>query len=173
MLDIGEMNTRVGEKLPTIRPTDTYGEIYLILSIYECADIKYSMDLVSIHECLCNTTRLRVVSLLQQGPLCVCHLQEVLREPQVKMSRHLAYLLRRGMVLRERCGHWMIYRLPANPPLLLASQLACLRDAAAEVAVFRRDRDRLAKVLANLSPDAPSCVGKKKPHPRRSPLSLP
>ncbi len=131
------------------------------------------MDLVSIHECLCNETRLRIVQLLQQGPLCVCHLQEVLREPQVKMSRHLAYLLRRGMVLRERCGHWMIYRLPANPPPLLASQLACLRDQAAEVDFFRRDRDRLAKVLAKLSPDAPACVGKKTNPSRRSTLSRP
>jgi ArsR family transcriptional regulator len=134
---------------------------------------KNPMDLVSIHECLSNKTRLRVVHLLQQGPLCVCHLQEVLREPQVKMSRHLAYLLRRGMVLRERCGHWMIYRLPTDPPPLLASQLACLQDAAAEVADFRRDKDRLAKVLAKLSPDTPSCVGKKTTRPRRSKLSRP
>jgi ArsR family transcriptional regulator len=132
---------------------------------------KNAMDLVSIHECLCNETRLRIVQLLQQGPLCVCHLQEVLREPQVKMSRHLAYLLRRGLVMRERCGHWMIYRLPADPPPLLASQLACLRDQAAEIAVFRRDKERLAKVLAKLSPDAPSCVGKKTTPSRRSTLS--
>jgi ArsR family transcriptional regulator len=130
------------------------------------------MDLVTIHECLCNKTRLRIVHLLQQGPLCVCHMQDVLREPQVKMSRHLAYLLRRRVVLRERFGHWMIYRLPAVPPPHLAAQLACLQDAALEDAVFRRDRDRLTEVLARLSPDAPPCVGKKPARPRRAPSSI-
>lgn len=119
------------------------------------------MDLVTIHECLCNRTRLRILHLLQQGPLCVCHLQEVLREPQVKMSRHLAYLLRRGMVRREQSGQWRIYRLPNDPPSALAAQLACLQNAALEDAGFGRDRERLAKVLAKLSPEAPPCVGKK------------
>jgi len=30
--------------------------------------------------------------LLLHGPLCVCHFQKVLGEPQVKVSKHLAYL---------------------------------------------------------------------------------
>jgi len=116
------------------------------------------MDLVRIHECLCERTRLRIVHLLLRGPLCVCHLQEALREPQVKMSRHLAYLRRRGLVLRERCGQWMIYRLPDTPPPALAAQLACLQDAAAEEAVFRRDRVRLDKLKTQSGPGVPSCA---------------
>ena len=116
------------------------------------------MDLVRIHECLCDRTRLRIVNLLLGGPLCVCHLQEVLCEPQVKVSRHLAYLRRRGLLEAERCGQWMIYRLPDDPPPALAAQLACLQDAAAEEAVFRRDTQRLAKLRKSLAPDTPSCV---------------
>jgi len=131
------------------------------------------MDLVRIHECLCEKTRLRIVHLLLQGPLCVCHLQEALREPQVKMSRHLAYLRRRGLVLRERCGQWMIYRLPDAPPPALAAQLACLQDAATEEAVFRRDRVRLAKVKTKAGPGRPSCGGPVRPSRRRAtPASL-
>jgi len=131
------------------------------------------MDLVRIHECLCEKTRLRIVHLLLQGPLCVCHLQEALREPQVKMSRHLAYLRRRGLVLRERCGQWMIYRLPDAPPPALAAQLACLQDAATEEAVFRRDRVRLAKVKTKTGPGRPSCGGPVRPSRRRAiPASL-
>jgi ArsR family transcriptional regulator len=121
------------------------------------------MDLVRIHECLCDRTRLRIMNLLLDGPLCVCHLQEVLREPQVKVSRHLAYLRERGLLAAERCGQWMIYRLPADPPPALAAQLACLQDAAAEEAVFRQDGQRLAKLRKNLEPDSPSCVRQARP----------
>jgi ArsR family transcriptional regulator len=124
------------------------------------------MQLIRIHECLCDRTRLRIMNLLLDGPLCVCHLQEVLREPQVKVSRHLAYLRERGLLAAERCGQWMIYRLPQNPPSALAAQLACLQDASAEEPVFRQDKQRVAKLRKNLTPDSPSCV--RQPGPRRS-----
>jgi len=126
------------------------------------------MDLVRIHECLCDRTRLRIMNLLLDGPLCVCHLQEVLREPQVKVSRHLAYLRERGLLAAERCGQWMIYRLPADPPPALGAQLACLQDAAAEEAVFRQDGHRLSKLRRKPGPDDPSCAHQARPPRRRA-----
>jgi ArsR family transcriptional regulator len=126
------------------------------------------VNLLRIHECLCDRTRLRIMNLLLDGPLCVCHLQEVLREPQVKVSRHLAYLRRGGLVTAERCGQWMIYRLPAAPSPALVGQLACLQDAAAEEAIFRRDQVRLVKLKKNLGPESPSCVRQARPPRRRS-----
>lgn len=113
------------------------------------------MELVRIHECLCDRTRLRLIHLLLGGPLCVCHLQEVLGEPQVKVSRHLAYLRARGLVTARRCGQWMIYGLPSKPSRILGAQLACLQDCAAEDAVFRADRRRLA-ALRKDRPDLPA-----------------
>jgi hypothetical protein len=62
----------------------------------------------------------------------------------------------------------MIYRLPADPPPALAAQLACLQDAAAEEAVFRQDRQRLAKLRKKLGPDSPSCVRQARPPRRRA-----
>lgn len=128
------------------------------LHIYAYAYISSCMDLVRIHECLCERTRLRIVHLLLQGPLCVCHLQDVLREPQVKMSRHLAYLRRRGMVVRERCGQWMIYRLPDKPTPVLDANLACLQDCCREEGIFRRDALRLEKLKKELGDACPECV---------------
>lgn len=104
------------------------------------------MDLVRIHECLCDRTRLRIVHLLLGGPLCVCHLQEVLGEPQAKVSRHLAYLRRHAMVETERRGKWVIYRLPRRRTPQLGTNLACLQDCAAEEPVFRRDWQKLSKI---------------------------
>src|SRR3954447_13834425 len=71
-----------------------------------------AMDLIQIYQCFCDRTRLRILNLLVQSPLCVCHFQTILDEPQVKISKHLAYLRERGMVNVERDQNWMTYSLP-------------------------------------------------------------
>jgi ArsR family transcriptional regulator len=109
------------------------------------------MKLVKIYECLCDLTRLRLIHLLQQGPLCVCHFQEVLREPQVKISKHLGYLRQRGLVTAERQGNWMAYALPATPGRELQSNLACLQDCVQEDPIFRADRARREKLVPKIA----------------------
>jgi len=101
------------------------------------------VQLLRIYECFCDATRLRLLNVLGRGPLCVCHFQEVLKEPQVKISKHLAYLRERGLVEGERQGNWMVYSLPAKRSRDLQANLACLQDCAGENPVFRRDLTRL------------------------------
>lgn len=112
------------------------------------------MELVKIYDCLRDRTRLRILHVLAEGPLCVCHFQSILREPQVKISKHLAYLRRNGLVESERCGNWMIYRLPRRIPSVLRANLKCLRDDPR----LKGDRARLAKARAGWGPDCPVCV---------------
>ena len=107
-----------------------------------------AMKLIRIYKCLCDPTRLRILNLLGGGELCVCHIQEVLDEPQVKVSKHLAYLRRRGLVAHRREANWMIYRLPERRPAELSANLACLQDCAREDPVFRADAARLRKLNA-------------------------
>ena len=116
------------------------------------------MELIRIYECLCDRTRLRLLHLLLEGPLCVCHLQQALREPQVKISKHLGYLKTHGLVEAERCANMMIYRLPARRPAALRANLACLQDCVAEERVFRDDAARLARLRARFGPETPDCV---------------
>lgn len=113
------------------------------------------MELVKIYECLCDQTRLRVLNVLAQGPLCVCHFQEVLREPQVKISKHLGYLRTRGLVECEREGNWMIYELPAKPSRELKANLACLQDCTRENPIFRKDLARLKKLAPKFEATSP------------------
>lgn len=101
-----------------------------------------SKGLVKIYECLCDETRLRILNLLCDGPLCVCHFQEILKLPQVKVSRHLAYLRERGMVEVEKMGNWRVYRLPRKSPDVLRRHLACLQDCAREETIFKQDAQR-------------------------------
>ncbi len=112
-------------------------------------------DLVQIYQCLCDRTRLRILNLLGEGPLCVCHVQGILGEPQAKISKHLAYLRRRGMVEASREANWMIYRLPSRPSKELKANLACLQDCAREDGLFRRDHERLRRRRADFAQTGP------------------
>ena len=113
------------------------------------------MELIKIYACLCEVTRLRILHLLAQGPLCVCHFQEVLSEPQVKISKHLGYLRSRGMVKSTRQANWMVYSLPERPSRELAANLACLQDCAREDHVFQRDLARLKKLAPKFAGSSP------------------
>jgi ArsR family transcriptional regulator, arsenate/arsenite/antimonite-responsive transcriptional repressor len=104
------------------------------------------MDLIQIYECFCDQTRLRILNLLAQSPLCVCHFQEILGEPQVKISKHLGYLREREMVVAEREQNWMIYSLPKKRAPELEANLKCLQDCVQSDPVFKRDLKALLKL---------------------------
>lgn len=102
------------------------------------------MDLIRIYQCLCDPTRLRILHLLTKTPLCVCHFQDILDEPQVKISKHLAYLRQRGMVGAKREQNWMIYSLPKRRAPELETNLKCLQDCVQSDPIFSRDLKKLA-----------------------------
>lgn len=58
-----------------------------------------------------DKTRLKIVSLLSQQPMCVCHLVEILQTTQPNISQHLRKLKDAGLVEEERRGQWMYYSL--------------------------------------------------------------
>ena len=104
------------------------------------------MELIRIYQCLCEPIRLRIMNLLTKGPLCVCHFQDVLQLPQTKVSQHLAYLRKHGMVETTRKGTWIIYSLPATPSHELEANLRCLQDCVTSDKLFGDDLARLAEV---------------------------
>lgn len=114
------------------------------------------MELAQLYRAFADPTRLRILRVLQEGPLCVCHFQAVLAEPQVKISKHLGYLRERGLVVASRRGNWVIYALPVEKarPAELTANLACLAECVKTDAVFTRDRARLKKLDVTCSPVA-------------------
>ena len=68
-------------------------------------------DLVSLFQALADRTRLRLLNLMDGREVCVCYFVEILGEGQPKISRHLAYLRRAGIVTARREGKWMHYRM--------------------------------------------------------------
>ncbi|WP_309397348.1 ArsR/SmtB family transcription factor [Cerasicoccus maritimus] len=113
------------------------------------------MEVVKIYKCLCDEQRLRILNLLQEGPLCVCHIMEVLDADQVKISKQLRYMKEQGMVECERKAQWMIYRLAdADNPLLL-DNLKCLQDSAGESLRFEVDLAKRAEVVKRFCETSP------------------
>jgi ArsR family transcriptional regulator len=104
------------------------------------------MDLIQIYQCFCDRTRLRILYLLTKSSLCVCHFQDILGEPQVKISKHLAYLRDRGMVTTKREQNWIIYSLPGQRAEELERNLKCLHDCVQTDPVFKRDMAKLFKL---------------------------
>ena len=121
-------------------------ECHIRLAEYISPCSRSQVNLLRLYDCLCDATRLRLLNLLAVRPLCVCHLEAILRLPQAKISRHLAYLRRNGLVTCTQTGLWRTYALVSPPPPALAANLAGLQDLAPDEPVFRRDRERLARL---------------------------
>jgi ArsR family transcriptional regulator, arsenate/arsenite/antimonite-responsive transcriptional repressor len=79
---------------------------------------KRSSSIDVLFRALADPTRLRLLNLIAGREICVCYFVEVLRMSQPKISRHLAYLRRAGVVSARREGKWMHYRLaiPSDRP---------------------------------------------------------
>jgi ArsR family transcriptional regulator len=66
---------------------------------------------------LADSTRLRLLNLMNGKEVCVCYFVEILGQSQPKISRHLAYLRRAGVVAARREGRWIHYSIvvPKHP----------------------------------------------------------
>lgn len=120
------------------------------------------MSASDLLKCIADPQRLRILNLLEAGPLCVCHLQEILAAPQVKISKQLATLKQTELISSEREGTWMIYSLrePANG--LLLANLYHLRAAEGqepnELKTDLKAREKLVKQLTKTPSDCPTPV---------------
>lgn len=98
-------------------------------------------DLARVFKALSDESRLRILNLLFfSGELCVCDIESVMGFTQTKVSRHLSYLRRAGLVEDRRQGFWMLYSI-ARPKdeeqrrvvdflgLLLKANVVAKRDA--------------------------------------------
>lgn len=115
------------------------------------------MKVIQVYKCLCDELRLRILNLLKEGPLCVCHLVEILDCDQVRMSKQLRYMKELGIVRGERQAQWMVYRLADRENPLLDENLRCLQDCATENLPFQSDRKKLDKIMARLRAETSGC----------------
>lgn len=111
-----------------------------------------NFDMEILFRALADRTRLRLLNLMGDDEVCVCFFVEILKTNQPKISRHLAYLRRAGVVAARREGKWMHYRVVAPPGARAAKVFAETRLWLAEDREMQRDRERLIKVCCALQP---------------------
>jgi len=100
-----------------------------------------------------DRTRLRLLNLMGQDEVCVCYFSEVLQTHQPKISRHLAYLRRAGIVGARREGKWMHYRVIEPGDRRAAEVLRNIRDWFANDPEMQRDRGRLVRMCCVKVPE--------------------
>jgi ArsR family transcriptional regulator len=102
-------------------------------------------SLETLFKALADGTRLRILGLLLDGEVCVCHIHESLGLPQPKISRHLAYLRRAGLVEARKDGLWVHYRLARMDDPVMQALVDAAGHAIGHVASGEKDRRRLAQ----------------------------
>ena len=95
---------------------------------------------------LADRTRLRLLNLMGTEEVCVCFFVEILKTNQPKISRHLAYLRRAGIVGVRREGQWMHYRIVEPSDAGAARVLNDVLSWLAHDQEMQHDRERLIKV---------------------------
>lgn len=73
---------------------------------------------------IAHPVRLRMVDLLRLEPECVCHLSAALGKPQPYVSQQLAILRNANVIVDEREGANIYYRL-ANAHVIRQVEAAC------------------------------------------------
>ncbi|HYP29738.1 MAG TPA: metalloregulator ArsR/SmtB family transcription factor [Blastocatellia bacterium] len=111
-----------------------------------------SFDMEMLFRALADRTRLRLLNLMGCGEVCVCFFVEVLGTNQPKISRHLAYLRRAGIVEARREGKWMHYRVQTPSDPYAAGVLADVLAWLAQDKEMQRDLARLLKVCCAPNP---------------------
>lgn len=91
-----------------------------------------------------ETTRLRLLALLQSGDLTVKDLTQILGQSQPRVSRHLKLLVEAELIERFPEGSWVYYR-PSKSAVGLTTQ-TLLETLNPSDGVLQRDQERLAEV---------------------------
>jgi ArsR family transcriptional regulator len=99
-----------------------------------------------LFKALADRTRLRLLNLMAAGEVCVCFFVEVLGESQPKISRHLAYLRRAGVVSARRDGKWMHYRIAEPADAHAARVLSEVMTWLGEDHRMQKDRARMENI---------------------------
>jgi ArsR family transcriptional regulator len=106
-----------------------------------------------------DATRLRILILLKQGEQCVGDLVAILGVPQPKVSRHLAYLRKAGLVEARGQGVWNFYRLASAGSPFHRKLLECLSACFGEVPKVARDAEKAKslRIDGGCCPESESC----------------
>jgi ArsR family transcriptional regulator len=103
------------------------------------------MNLVTLFSALADRTRLRILNLVRRREVCVCYFVAILDETQPKISRHLAYLRKAGLVRTRRDGKWIHYSIARPSDPAAAAVLEATLNAITSDKQMQRDASSLER----------------------------
>lgn len=103
-------------------------------------------DMELFFSALSDRTRLRLLNLMRDDEICVCFFPEIIGTNQPKISRHLAYLRKAGLVSVRREWKWAHYRLTEPKNEHAAKVLREVLDWLKEDEEMQHDRLEMLKV---------------------------
>jgi ArsR family transcriptional regulator len=103
-----------------------------------------------VFKALADKTRLRILALLGNNEVCVCHMHDSLGVPQPTVSRHLAYLRRSGLVAARRDGVWMHYQISRSLDPVIRRVVHAAVEALSQVPATTQDRRHFQRSFGQL-----------------------
>jgi len=105
-------------------------------------------ELLAVSKALADATRVRILALLEERPLCVCQITEIVALSPSTISKHLSILRQARLIETEKEGRWIHCRLTnveSRHPAARARKW--LASAIAGSSRLKEDRQRLRLIL--------------------------
>jgi DNA-binding transcriptional ArsR family regulator len=127
-------------------------------------------EITELLRSLADDNRARIVLALQDQPLCVCQIVELVQLATSTVSEHLTILKNAGVVTARKEGRWVYYRLAAEGANAAVDEAISLivrwLDASPKA---RDDAGRLKRILQigpeelckRQKPDGAKCCGRR------------
>lgn len=108
-------------------------------------------EIVQVAKAIGHPARLRILAMLEGRALCVCQMTSVLELASSTVSGHLNELRRSGLVIEDKQGKLVFYRLDANSPFAgLVSDTLAIANHDGVIAQDRALIDRVRAVPIEL-----------------------
>ncbi len=103
-----------------------------------------------IFKALSDSSRIRIVKMLQRKPLCVCEIREILNLATSTVSKHLSILRDAGLIVDWKDGKWINYKINPEPDPLTSNALLYIQMQIEDDETIRNDRKKVNGVDRNV-----------------------
>jgi ArsR family transcriptional regulator len=114
--------------------------------------------LISAAKAFADPTRVRILSALREGELCVCEICDALGVAQSTLSTHLQVIRDAGLVSTRKEGKWMYYTIAPSAGRLVDSLFQFFSGSLKADATLRSDDKKLNQRLS-MRDNGACCVG--------------
>lgn len=96
---------------------------------------------------LSDSNRIRIILLLQQQEVCVCHLITILGLSPSTVSEHLSLLKKTSVLVSRKTGKWIYYSCAPKPPSYVVYFITSLTESLSKDLVILNDKNQLKILL--------------------------